>query len=60
MPRRTFLIVNARVGRYAPKYKYLTNMKQFSGAEFIADFSNSPFQLVYGFENPNDQISFLN
>ena len=55
-----YVTVNARVIRYAPRYKYLRNEKQFLESAFVDDFSKLPLQLVYAFDNPDDQITTLN
>ena len=55
-----YVPVNARVIRYAPRYKYLGNEKQFLESAFVEEFSKLPLQLVYAFDNPDDQITSLN
>ena len=55
-----YVTINVRVARYAPRYKYLRNEKHFTKSAFVEDFSKLPFQLVYAFDDPDDQISTLN
>ncbi|CAB4045794.1 Hypothetical predicted protein, partial [Paramuricea clavata] len=52
---RPYVTVNAHVIRYVPRYKYLRNEKRFLESVFVKDFSKLPFQLVYAFDNPDDQ-----
>ena len=55
-----FVILNIKKERYEPRYKYIRDERQVDMNQYVNDFSKLPLSLVYGFEEPEDQISTLN
>ena len=55
-----YITVNVRVTRYESRYKYIRNKKQFDETSYVDDFAALPFEIVYAFEDPDDQISASN
>ena len=53
-------IFNIKKERYEPRYKYIRNEKDLSMNDYFADFKLLPTSLVFGFDDPNDQIAMLN
>ena len=47
-----FIIVNVRVPRFIPRFKYIRNEKNFNAESFKNDFSQLPFALVYAVHDP--------
>ena len=56
----TYGIFNIRKERYEPRYKYVRNEKDFNMNDYVADFKLLPTSIVFGFDDPNDQIAMLN
>ena len=52
-------IFNIKKERYEPRYKYIRNEKDLSMNDYFADFKLLPTSLVFGFDDPNDQIAML-
>ena len=52
--------INARVIRYAPRFKYIRNEKQFHDHAFKEDITNLPFDVIYGIESTDDLLGILN
>ena len=46
--------------RYKPCYKYVRNEKVLNMNDHVADFKRLLTIIVFGFDNPNDQIAMLN
>ena len=55
-----FITVNVRVPRYEHRYKFIRNKRQFDETSYADDFAALPFEILYAFEDPDDQISALN
>ena len=55
-----FGILNIKEQRYEPRYKYIKNEKDLNMNDYVADFKLLPTSLVFGFDDPNDQIAMLN
>ena len=53
-------IFNIKKERYEPRYKYIRNEKDLNMNDYFADFKLLPTNLVFGFDDPNDQIAMLN
>ena len=54
-----YITVNVRIPQYEPRYKFIRNEKQFDETAYVDDFA-APFEIVYAFEDPDDQTSALN
>ena len=55
-----YVTINVRISRYAPRHKFLRNERGFCEADFIEDFSFLPFEIIYAFDDPDDQVNILN
>ena len=55
-----FVILNIKKERYEPRYKYIRDERKVDMNQYVNDFNKLPLSLVYGFEEPEDQISTLN
>ena len=55
-----YITVNVRVPRYEPRYKFIRNEKQFDETSYVDDFAALQFEIVFAFEDPDDQIRALN
>ena len=55
-----FVILNIGKERYEPRYKYIRDERKVDMNQYVNDFSKLPRSLVYGLEEPEDQISILN
>ena len=53
-------IFNIKKEHYEPGYKYVKNEKDLNMTDSIADFILPPTSIVFGFDDPNDQIAMLN
>ena len=53
-------IFNITKERYEPRYKYVRNEKYLNMNGYAADFKLLPTSIVFGFDDPNDQIAMLN
>ena len=49
-------IINIKKECYEPRYKFVRNDKDLN----ITDFKLLPTSIVFGFDDPNDQIAMLN
>ena len=54
-----YCTLNIRISRYAPRYKFIRNEKQFNENAFVEDFSTIPFQVLYGLEDPDEKVEIL-
>ena len=52
--------MNRKKERYEPGYKYIRDEKKVDMNQYVNDFSKLPLSLVYGFKEPECQISILN
>jgi len=52
--------MNIKKQRFEPRYKYIKNEEDLNIDSYIADFSQLPLNLVYSFNDPNDQLSIFN
>ena len=53
-------IFNIKKKRYKPRYKYVRSEKDLNMNDYVADFKLLPTSIVFGFDDPNDQIEMLN
>ena len=53
-------IFNIRRECYEPRYKFFRNDKDLNMNDYVADFKLLPTSIVFGFDDPNDQIAMLN
>ena len=52
-----YWIFNIKKERYEPCYKYVRNEKDLNMNDNVADFKLLPTRIVFGFDDPNDQIA---
>ena len=52
--------MNIRKQRFEPRYKIIRNEKNFSLQNYVRDFSQLPLNIIYSFDDPNDQVDTLN
>ena len=52
-------IFNIKIERYEPRYKYVRNEKVLNMNDNVADFKLLLVSMVFGFDDPNDQIAVL-
>ena len=55
-----YAVFNIRKDCYEPRYKYIRNEKNVNMKKFVENFQQLPLNLVYSFDDPDDQISLLN
>ena len=55
-----YAIINIRVTRFAPRYKYIRSEKNLDNELFKQDFASLPLHFVYGFDSPDDMVDALN
>ena len=53
-------IFNIKKKRSKPRHKYIRNEKDLNMNDYVSDFKLLPTSLVFGFDDPNDQIAMLN
>ena len=55
-----FAILNIKKDRYEPRYKYVRSEKNLNMNNYCKDFHELPLNLVYSFDQPDDQLSTFN
>ena len=55
-----FTICNLRKPRFEPRFKYIRNEKDFNLNAFKTDIRQVPFNLVYAFDNAEEQLDIFN
>lgn len=55
-----YVICNIRTPRFQPRYKYIRIEKDFNTELFLSDIEKTPFNLVYAFDSPEDQLDVFN
>lgn len=55
-----YIIVNIRVPRFVPRFKYIRNEKNLNIESFVTDFSQLPFNLVYAVSDPEEKLDIFN
>ena len=53
-------IFNIKKERYEPHYKYVRSKKELNMNDYVAYFKLLPTSIVFGFDDPNDQIAMFN
>ena len=56
----TYVISNIKKERYDPRYKFIGNEKSLVMEKYVTDFQQLPLNLVYSFDDPDDQVAMLN
>ena len=55
-----FVIFNIKKEKYEPRYKFIGNEKSHVMENYLTDFQQLPRNLVYSFDDPDDQVVMLN
>ncbi|CAB3992667.1 Hypothetical predicted protein [Paramuricea clavata] len=55
-----YLIVNARLNRFEPRFKYIRSERLFSPEAFLQDISELPFSTVYAVDDIDEIIDIFN
>ena len=55
-----YVIFNIRKEKYQPRYKFIRNEKTLDMNSYTSDFQQLPLNLVYSFDDPEDQVSIFN
>jgi hypothetical protein len=55
-----YLIVNARLNRFEPRFKYIRSERLFSPEAFLQDISELPFSTVYAVDDIDEKIDIFN
>ena len=56
----TYAILNIRKQKFETRYKWVRNEKSVNMSNYKIDFNQLPLNIVYAFEEPDDQINALN
>ena len=55
----SYVIFNIKKEKYKPRYKFIRNEKSLVIENYAADFQQLPLNLVYSFDDPDDQVAIL-
>ena len=55
-----YVIFNIKKEKYEPSYKFICNEKSLVMENYVTDFQQLPLNLVYLFDDPEDQVAMLN
>ena len=55
-----YAILNVKKERYEQRYKYIRSEKDLDINSYVSDFRELPLNLVYAFDEPDDQVTILN
>ena len=55
-----YVIFNIKKEKYEPSYKFICNEKSLVMENYVTDFQQLPLNLVYLFDDPEDQVAVLN
>ena len=55
-----YIISNIRKQTFEKRQKYIRDEKRFNLSKYLQDFSQIPMNVVYAFDDPNDQLYMLN
>ena len=55
-----YAILNVKKERYEQRYKYIWSEKDIDINSYVSDFQELPLNLVYAFDEPDDQVTILN
>ena len=53
-------IFNIKKEKYEPRYTFIRNEKSLCVENCVTDFQQLPLNLVYSFDDPDDQVALLN
>ena len=51
---------NIKKEKYEPRYKFIRNEKSLAMENYVTNFQQLPLNLVYSFDDPDDQVTMLN
>lgn len=54
-----YALVDIRVQRFTPRFKYIRNEKHFDDKAFVEECSNLPFSVVFGIDDPNEKLEIF-
>ena len=55
-----YVIFNIKKEKYEPSYKFIRNEKSLVMENYVTDFQQLPLNLIYSFDDPDDQVATLN
>ena len=55
-----YVIFGTKSRVYEPRYKYIRSMKTFDQKTFVSSFSNQPFSVIDGVDEPEDKLEIFN
>ena len=55
-----YVIFNIKKEKYEPSYKFICNEKSLVMENYVTDFQQLPLNLVYLFDDQEDQVAMLN
>ena len=55
-----YITFNIKKEKYEPRYKFIRNKKSLVMENYVTDFQQLPLNLVYSFDDPDDQVAMLN
>ena len=55
-----YVIFNIKKEKYQPRYKFISNEKTLDINSYTSDFQQLPLNLVYSFDDLEDQVSTFN
>ena len=55
-----YVIFNIKKEKYQLRYKFMRNKKTLDMNNYTSDFQQLPLNLVYSFDDPEDQVSIFN
>ena len=55
-----YAILNVKKERYERRYKYIRSEKDIDINSYVSDFRELPLNLVYVFDEPDEQVTILN
>ena len=59
-PDALYVIFNIKKEKYQPHYKFIHNEKALDMNSYTTDFQELPLNLVYSFDDPEDQVLIFN
>ena len=54
-----YALVDIRVQRFTPRFKYIRNEKHFDDKAFVEECSNLPLSVVFGIDDPNEKLEIF-
>ena len=55
-----YSVFNIRKQKFEKRYKFIRDVKQFDLQSYTHDFSLLPLSLIFGIDDPNEQVTMLN